>query len=109
MQLTPPDIWGRTPLHLGAKAGHVEVVRLLIENSADVNAEDSKGITPLLLAGCIGNRNTFESIVKMLVEKGADVTKKNILTGTERQIERVPFSSRIKDYKLFLAINVRRS
>lgn len=59
----------------------MEVVRLLTEKLANINAEDSKGITPLLLAGCIRNRNTFEDIVKMLVERGADVTKRDAITG----------------------------
>lgn len=81
LQLTPPDIWGRTPLHLAAKAGHVDIVKMLIQKSADVDAQDCKGITPLLLAGCIGDRGVFENIVQVLVEKGADVTKMNIITG----------------------------
>ena len=46
-----PECWGRTPLHQAVKGGNPECVRLLLEAKANVNAEDEKGVTPLLLAG----------------------------------------------------------
>ena len=39
-----------TPLHLAAKYNHVEVVKYLISQGADVNAETTWGNTPLDLA-----------------------------------------------------------
>ena len=39
-----------TPLHLAAKDNHVEVVKYLISQGADVNAETTWGNTPLDLA-----------------------------------------------------------
>lgn len=41
---------GWTPLHEGARGGHVEVVKLLIDNGADINMETEAGETPLYLA-----------------------------------------------------------
>ena len=46
-----PECWGRTPLHQAVKGGCPECVHLLLEAKANVNAEDEKGVTPLLLAG----------------------------------------------------------
>ncbi|KAF5271907.1 hypothetical protein FQR65_LT05054 [Abscondita terminalis] len=76
----PPDGWGRTPLHAAVKEGHLEVVRLLIKRNANVNAQDEAGVTPLLLAGASKNNSTFEDIVELLVNGGADVNLRNNVT-----------------------------
>jgi len=44
------DARGRTPLHLSALAGHEPIVRLLLDEGADVNAKDKKGKGPLYYA-----------------------------------------------------------
>ena len=41
------DEKSKTALHHAASAGHVEVVKLLLENGADPSARDSFNITPL--------------------------------------------------------------
>jgi len=47
----------------------LEVVKLLVELGEDVNAADSYGITPLMVAGNLGNIE----VVKYLIDKGADL------------------------------------
>lgn len=46
-----------------------DMVQLLVENGADVNAMDNSGVTPLFWAAGAGMIDT----VKFLIEKGADV------------------------------------
>lgn len=41
---------GWTPLHEGARSGHLEVVQLLIENGAEINEQTENGETPLYWA-----------------------------------------------------------
>ena len=41
---------GWTPLHMAAKSGHVEIIAVLVEAGADVNALDDDDRTPLRLA-----------------------------------------------------------
>ncbi|KAK4887174.1 hypothetical protein RN001_003445 [Aquatica leii] len=90
----PPDGWGRTPLHPAVKEGHVEVVRLLIKRNANVNAQDEAGVTPLLLAGGSKNNSTFEDIVELLVNGGADVNLRNNVTDTTALFHAVTLKSK---------------
>lgn len=39
-----------TPLMEAASAGHVEIVRLLLQHKAEINAQSSSGNTPLMYA-----------------------------------------------------------
>eukprot|EP00794_Sanderia_malayensis_P002635 gene2635-3049_t len=66
------DVRYKKPLHIAAKGGHGDVIRLLIESGADVNDESAQG-TALHLAALYGKVD----VVKSLLEAGADVRSKN--------------------------------
>lgn len=66
---------GWTPLHYAATAGNVPIIELLLDNSAYIDAESPNGSTPLMMAAMYG---TPES-VKLLIQAGADLNLKNQL------------------------------
>jgi len=63
-----------TALHLACANGHKDVAELLLENGADVNAENKGGHTPLHIA----TRSTqcHEDIVQLLIDRGANINSK---------------------------------
>lgn len=66
-----------TLLHLACRtssSGALEVVKILVEAKANINAEDKDGNTPLRIA-CTRNVD----VSKFLIEKGADVNKGNLI------------------------------
>ncbi|XP_038061254.1 ankyrin repeat domain-containing protein 17-like isoform X2 [Patiria miniata] len=62
-----------TPLMEAASAGHVDIVKLLIDYGADVNAQSSAGNTPLMYA-CSGGH---EEAVKVLLDHEANIEDHN--------------------------------
>ena len=69
---------GSTLLATAALMGHTEVVALLLERGADVNARSRDGGTALHAAAFLGRVQT----VKLLLEKGADTTLRNGMGST---------------------------
>ena len=63
------DEYGETSLHCAALNGHVEIVRLLLQNGADVKAKSNGGSTPLHWAAKFGHVD----ILHLLLENGADL------------------------------------
>lgn len=66
---------GWTPLHYAATGGHIDMMRLLIENHAYLDAESPNGTTPLMMAAHYGSAMA----TKLLLEEGADPRLKNKL------------------------------
>lgn len=64
------DLWGDTPLHGAASAGHAEAIQFMLAGGADVNAKDRFGETPLNLAG------GCPEAIQLLLAAGADVNAK---------------------------------
>jgi ankyrin repeat protein len=83
---------GSTPLLAASYNGYVEIVKLLLDKGADINAKSGDGYTALILASAYGhaksgyiilNKNIFASpnryteIVKLLLDKGADINERD--------------------------------
>lgn len=64
---------GWTALHYAATGGHIDAMRLLLDNHAYVDAASPNGSTPLMMASMYG---TIDA-VKLLLEAGADPSLKN--------------------------------
>lgn len=70
LQLDRPVATGYTPLHMAVQSGDAAKVKSLLDDGADTEARDVNGWTPLFTASTLINQ---ESIVAMLVERGAQV------------------------------------
>lgn len=64
---------GWTPLHYAAASGRNEIVRLLLDRSAYIDAASPNSTTPLMMAARGGHIVT----VKLLLDEGADESLKN--------------------------------
>ena len=69
---------GGTLLASTALMGHTEIVALLLEHGADINARSKDGGTALHAAAFLGRVET----VKFLLDKGADTTLRHKMGGT---------------------------
>ena len=63
------EAFGKTPLHTASKNGDLELTRLLLERGAEVNAKDEEATTPLHYASYFDH---FE-VCRALVDAGADL------------------------------------
>ena len=59
---------GQTALHAAVRAGHAELVQLLLESNSDKDARKNDGRTPIYLA----SQNGHDKVVELLLAAGAD-------------------------------------
>lgn len=59
-----PNRYGVTPLALAVSNGNAAMIRLLLESGADPNARDPQGDSALMTAARIGNLESIEALLK---------------------------------------------
>ena len=67
------NVGGATALHMACREKNFEIVKILVENEADINATDNEGWTPLMRGALAGDKD----IVDLLLVKGAQASSVN--------------------------------
>ena len=75
------DSQNRTSLSIAAEYGHIELVKLLLDQGAEVNAQDRSYGNALQAASYRG----YEKIVKLLLDQGAEVNAQGGMYGNALQ------------------------
>ena len=76
IDVNQPGNYAETALHLAASQGNLELVKMLLDYQADVQAKNIQGWTPLHLAALTGQ---IEAIQVLLANKAAAEAKDNLL------------------------------
>ncbi|HLB41905.1 MAG TPA: ankyrin repeat domain-containing protein, partial [Gammaproteobacteria bacterium] len=68
INVNQPDInkYGMTALHFAAWDNYVEIAKILLNNKADINCLDHRGLSPLMIAAIRGHEN----MVVLFLEQG---------------------------------------
>ncbi len=72
-EINNKNVGGATALHIAARNGNVEIVKILLKYNIEVNVADNEGFTPLMRAIMANN----SEIVKLLLDKKSDVFLRN--------------------------------
>jgi ankyrin repeat protein len=72
------DAFGRSPLHIACSEALYDIIKLLLNNDADVDLKDNWGQTPLSWAAVGGHK----AVVRLLLDRSADVESKDIYGRT---------------------------
>jgi ankyrin repeat protein len=84
---------GVSALHYAAYTGSVSMVKRLLKAGAVVNTADDRGLTPLMMAS--NSRNKNPEVVRLLLDKGADVEAKDEFGRTAAAWARIGASPEI--------------
>ena len=79
---------GWTALHYAASVGSIDIVKILLEHSAYIDAESPNKTTPLMMAA----RGDHAGVCRVLIDEGADPTPVN-----ERELSAADFAMRVGD------------
>jgi ankyrin repeat protein len=88
VNLNEGDYDRRTALHLAAGEGHVEVVELLCEAGANVNATDRWGFRPLDDARSNKHNVVIQNLLKHGAEAGSNMHSDSMMDDSSRRRER---------------------
>lgn len=77
-----------TPLHATARSGAVRAARFLIDNGADINAQDNAGMTPLHQSAV----HLQADVCRELLTAGADPTLRSTMGLTASEMSEVAFN-----------------
>ncbi len=87
-----------TPLHLASQGGYDDIVRLLLEHGADVNAKNIAGMTPLHFALCPPDKHISTALI-LIANKAVLDTKALDYAASinDPLITRILFLSEVED------------
>ncbi len=102
-----PDALGNHPLHIAADAGDIEIVKLLIDSGADVNARGDALRTPLHFAASAG----LADVALFLAQRGADLAaldsahRSPLYCAAQGQLDRTDVASVLLEHHTPLDLN----